>query len=499
MNAVLMRDVFRIHRTAEGDAAALQGMTLDVEEGEVVVVLGPSGSGKSTLLRILAALERPSAGVARVLGEDVAHLHGRRAAEFRARNLGLVDQHYERALTPDLPCGEIVGLQQALRGVDPATRRARAMELLEAVGLGDAAGARPGELSGGQQQRVALCAALAHRPKLLLADEPSGELDAANAAEVYRLIRELARDVGGTAVIVSHDPGSEAIADRVVRVRDGRLSQETVGDGEALVVGRGGWVHVPADLLDGATHLRAHRDEDGVVLETAARRDLPADEQPPDEPPVPGAVVAELASVHKSFGARTVFDGFSAEFHRGLLTTIAGRSGTGKSTLLHMLAGLERPGGGEVLVCGESLGRLDREGLAQVRRRHIAVVGQDPGLVTFMSAAENVALAASLRCVADPDAEAERLLADVGLAERASQRVSRLSAGERQRTAIARALVGGPDLMLVDEPTSRLDRANAAPVARLLARAAHERGIAVICATHDPLLLEHSDVRISLG
>ena len=102
MNAVLMRDVFRIHRTAEGDAAALQGMTLDVEEGEVVVVLGPSGSGKSTLLRILAALERPSAGVARVLGEDVAHLHGRRAAEFRARNLGLVDQHYERALTPDL-------------------------------------------------------------------------------------------------------------------------------------------------------------------------------------------------------------------------------------------------------------------------------------------------------------------------------------------------------------------------------------------------------------
>ena len=303
----------------------------------------------------------------------------------------------------------------------------------------------------------------------------------------------------GTAVIVSHDPGSEAIADRVVRVRDGRLSQETVGDGEALVVGRGGWVHVPADLLDGATHLRAHRDEDGVVLETAARRDLPADEQPPDEPPVPGAVVAELASVHKSFGARTVFDGFSAEFHRGLLTTIAGRSGTGKSTLLHMLAGLERPGGGEVLVCGESLGRLDREGLAEVRRRHIAVVGQDPGLVAFMSAAENVALAASLRGVADPDAEAERLLADVGLAERASQRVSRLSAGERQRTAIARALVGGPDLMLVDEPTSRLDRANAAPVARLLARAAHERGIAVICATHDPLLLEHSDVRISLG
>ena len=132
VNAVLMRDVFRIHRTAEGDAAALQGMTLDVEEGEVVVVLGPSGSGKSTLLRILAALERPSAGVARVLGEDVAHLHGRRAAEFRARNLGLVDQHYDAR--PDAG----PALRRDRRApAGPARRRS-----------GDAAGAGDGAAGG---------------------------------------------------------------------------------------------------------------------------------------------------------------------------------------------------------------------------------------------------------------------------------------------------------------------------------------------------------------
>ncbi len=494
-----MRDVFRIHRTPEGDAAALQGLTLEVPDGQVVVVLGPSGSGKSTLLRILAALEAPSAGIARVLGEDVVHLRGRRAAEFRARNLGLVDQHYDRALPPDLPCGEVIALQQALRGVDRATRRTRADELLDAVGLGDAAGALPSELSGGQQQRVALCAALAHRPRLLLADEPSGELDAVNAAEVYRLIRELVRETGGTAVVVSHDPGSEQIADRVVRIRDGRLSQESVDGGEALVVGRGGWVHLPGELLDGITHVRARQEEGELVLEAAARK-AP---EPVPPPPAPaqgaGETVAELVAVTKGYGTRAVFDGFSATFPRGLLTAVVGRSGSGKSTLLHLLAGLERPGAGDVVVCGTSLKALDRSALAALRRGHVALVGQDPGLVSFLSAVENVALAGSVRGVPDPEPRAYELLAGLGLTERADQRVARLSAGERQRTAIARALVGEPDLLLVDEPTSRLDRASAGPVALLLARAAHERGIAVVCATHDTLLIDHADRRIDLG
>ena len=298
-------------------------------------------------------------------------------------------------------------------------------------------------------------------------------------------------------MIVSHDPGSEAIADRVVRVRDGRLSQETVGDGEALVVGRGGWVQVarrPAGRGDASagSPRRGRRGAGDRGAARPARRRAAAD----------GTAGARrggrrAASVHKSFGARTVFDGLSAEFHRGLLTTIAGRSGTGKSTLLHMLAGLERPGGGEVLVCGESLGRLDREGLAQVRRRHIAVVGHDPGLVAFMSAAENVALAASLRrrrrarrrCRA---AACRRRIGRTGVAARVAPVGGRTAAdGDRPRAGRR----PDPDA-LVYEPTSRLDRANAAPVARLLARAAHERGIAVICATHDPLLAEHSDVRI---
>ena len=177
--AIDVRDVFRIHRTAEGDAAALQGLTLSVEEGEIVVVLGPSGAGKSTLLRILAALEPLSAGTANVYGLDIGSLRGRAAADYRARRLGMIDQHYTRALPPDLRCEEIIGLQLALRGEQRSQRRDRAAELLAAVGLERAATMLPGQLSGGEQQRVAVCAALAHRPQLLLADEPSGELDRA--------------------------------------------------------------------------------------------------------------------------------------------------------------------------------------------------------------------------------------------------------------------------------------------------------------------------------
>ena len=206
--AVDVRELFRIHRTAEGDAAALQGLTLRIEPGELVAVLGPSGAGKSTLLRILAALERPSAGSAMVLGREVSGLRGRRATEFRSRLLGIVDQHYGRALTPDISCGRIVAQSLALNGVDRRTCAVRADELLERVGLEGVAAARPVELSGGEQQRVAVCAAVAHRPSLLLADEPGGELDASSAHAVYALIAELAREHGTTVVIVSHDPAT---------------------------------------------------------------------------------------------------------------------------------------------------------------------------------------------------------------------------------------------------------------------------------------------------
>ena len=512
--AAELSGVFQVYRAARGATAALQGLDLRVEAGETLLVLGPSGAGKSTVLRLLGGFEAPTAGRAVVLGREPGLLSRRRAADWRARRLGIVDQHADRALPPDLPARTVVGLTLALHGAPRQVWQARADELLERVGLREHAAARPVELSGGEQQRVALCAALAHRPELLLADEPAGELDAANAALVHELIEELARAAGTTVVVVSHDPATAAIADRVVHIRDGRLSTETRADGSvvgAAVIGRGGWARLPEDELAAAgidRHAVVEPRPDGLLVRPAG---TPAPPGPPRAArPVPrgrptGPAVAELHGVTVTFGhgrtRRIVLSGLDATFEPGLLSVISGRSGSGKSTLLRLLAGLERPSAGRVTVLGTALEDLDRERLAALRRRSIGVVAQGVGLVPHLSAAENVALALEIRGRGRGAAARAALawLEPLGIADRADARVDTLSAGERQRVAIARALAPEPALVVVDEPTSRLDEVNARHVAALLADAARTQGAAIVCATHEPLLIRVADRETVLG
>ncbi len=505
--AIDVRDAFRIHRAGGATSVALQGLTLRVEEGEVVVVLGPSGSGKTTLLRTVAAMDRLSAGTAVVLGVDVGLLGAAAAARFRARHLGLLDQHYARALSPDLACVHTVALGAELLGRSRGESRAAAAGLLDRVGLGDRLDDRPASLSGGEQQRVALCAALAHRPRLLLADEPAGELDAANARTVYELIAELARGQGATALVVSHDEAAASIADRLVHVRDGRVVEEgRPGRRPSLVVTEPGWIRLPDHLLDaiGAPRrLHAERSDGGLVLSgDELDRELEKPEPPvPVPPPRPGATVGELRAAGRRFpgAGRAALDGVSATFAAGTLAAVVGRSGSGKTTLLHLLAGLDLPTTGEIVVAGRELGALGRAEAAAARREHVALVTQEPGLVPHLSARENVELGLLVRGETEAIADrAEAALAEVGLGDRLDHRADRLSAGERQRVAIARALAVRPVLLLADEPTARLDEGNARAVAELLRRLAREHGTAVVCATHDEVVIEQADARLVL-
>ena len=518
--AVEARDLFRVYSTPEGDAAALQGLTLSVADREVLVVLGPSGSGKSTLLRLLAGLERPSAGALRVLGLELGRLRGRRLAAYRSSSLGYVEQHYSRSLDPELTARELVALQLALAGAPRPERERRADELLERVGLAGKRGAMPRELSGGEQQRVAVCGALAHRPRLLLADEPTGELDPASAELVYALIGELSREHGCTTVLVSHDPGSAAIADRVVRVRDGRVSEEASradGSRETIVVGRGGWLRLPPELLARAgigARASARLAGEGIVVTPVGAAPHLTPEPSSRRVAPPAAAVdaghraepaAAVRSVGRTFGAganaTTVLGGLTATFPAGSVTAVTGPSGSGKTTLVHLLAGLDRPTSGEILVLGRSLAELDRAGRARFRRHHVALVTQEPALVPFLSARENVEAALALRGVPAEEASewALEALEAVGLAERVAQRVSRLSAGERQRVAIARALAARPAVLLADEPTARLDETNALAIGELFARIAAEQATAVVCATHDPVIAEQAGRTIALA
>ena len=507
--AVEASDLFRIYPSEEGASVALQGLSVDVHEGELLVVFGPSGSGKSTLLRILAGLDRPSAGSVRVFGEDLRKLRGRALLDYRSRTLGYADQHYARALAPELAARDQIGFRLGLLGLPARERERTADELLDRVGLLDRRDARPGELSGGQQQRVALAVALANRPRLFIADEPTGELDAANAAHTYALIRDLSRAAGVTTILVSHDPESAAVADRVVQIRDGRVSAET-SDGEVrAVVNRGGWIRVPEEFMRRAAlagRARIEIDERGLLVSGDAGIAAETASSPaPGPPSSPGPVVAETHGLTKVYGsgdrARRVFHGLSVSFAAGGLTAVTGPSGSGKSTLLFLLAGLDLPTEGEVTILGTAVSQLDAAGRAALRRSRVALVTQGTDLVPFLGAQETVELALAMRGIGGDEAKrrAAAALEEVGLAELAAQRVSRLSMGERQRVALARALAARPALLLADEPTARLDEANARAIGALFAELARRTGTAIVCATHDPVLIEHAHAEVAVG
>ncbi|AGA57567.1 ABC-type antimicrobial peptide transport system, ATPase component [Thermobacillus composti KWC4] len=215
----------KIYKTKDLEVVALQGLDLRVETGELMAIIGNSGSGKSTLLNMLGGLDRPSAGKLMVDGKDLLAFSERDLVRYKRETVGFVWQNKARNLIPYLTALENVELPILLRG---RRRRARAVELLEAVGLGHRMKNRLSELSGGEQQRVAIAIALANHPKLLLADEPTGALDTKTSNQVLDLFRELNRTLGLTIVIVTHDPQLARKVDRVVAIRDGKTSSEII-------------------------------------------------------------------------------------------------------------------------------------------------------------------------------------------------------------------------------------------------------------------------------
>jgi putative ABC transport system ATP-binding protein len=221
VEAVQAVDVRRSYQLDGISVEALRGVSLRIDPGEYVAVVGPSGSGKSTLMHLLGCLDRPTSGLLRVGGRDVAALSDTELAELRSRTIGFVFQSFQ--LLGRSTALDNVGLPLVYRGVRRAERHERASAALSAVGLGHRLGHRPGQLSGGEQQRVAIARALVGEPSVLLADEPTGNLDTSSGAEVMGILERLVVERGVAVVVVTHDPEVARMARRRIQVRDGVL------------------------------------------------------------------------------------------------------------------------------------------------------------------------------------------------------------------------------------------------------------------------------------
>ena len=221
---VKLEDVTKIYTKGENEILTLDHISLEIEEGDFVALMGPSGSGKTTLLNLLGGLDTPTSGRVTVCGQDLSDLTSRELARWRADHVGFVFQSFN--LQPVLTALQNVELPLTLQALDAGERRAHAVAALRVVGLEDRMDHRPGELSGGQEQRVAIARALVTDPRLVMADEPTGDLDAHSAHEVLGLVEQLNEELGKTIIIVTHDPHAAQFARRELHLEKGVLSRE---------------------------------------------------------------------------------------------------------------------------------------------------------------------------------------------------------------------------------------------------------------------------------
>lgn len=538
-------NLVKIYKVDDLEVVALQGLDLEIAEGEFLAIVGASGSGKSSLLNMLGGLDRPSAGRITVAGRNLLQFSDRELARYRREQVGFVWQQSSRNLIPYLTALENVELPMAMAVVGARAEltdaTAYARELLAAVELTERSNHTLAQLSGGQQQRVAIAVALANRPRLLLADEPTGEVDTETAHQIWRVLRNLNARYGLTTIIVSHDRDIAHFVDRVVHIRDGKTSAETVRQLSPVAEMHGAKAGQPVDV--------AGSFEERTVLDSAGRLQLPRDyliqrniktramvqlvdegiliRPPVDErnrlPATPAAIAAdEAARAHAGLPpsvAQAVIDdqplvetvNLSRIYHaggeavhalRGVDLTIGrrafvifrGRSGSGKTTLLNLIGGLDRPTAGHVALLGERLDQLTDAALTQLRQARIGFVFQSFALMPTFSALENVEL---LLRAAQVDEEARYAramvcLTLVGLRRWADHRPFELSGGQQQRLSIARALAHAPTMLIADEPTSDLDSETGTQMLQLFQQLVREEGITILMSSHDPMSIAYA-------
>ena len=266
--AIQSENLVKIYKTKDIEVLALQGLDLNVERGEIMAVVGNSGSGKTTLLNMIGGLDRPSAGKLYVCGQDLFKLSAPELVNYKRFTVGFVWQNNARNLLPYLTAAENVAMPIQFSNKKVKNKHARAVELLDMVGLKDKTKSRLSQLSGGEQQRVAIAIALANSPELLLADEPTGSVDAGSSANILDVFRQVNKDLGTTVVIVTHDLQIARKVSRVVSIRDGKAASEMIAVQKDL---SGAYFDDPAAREENMVH------EEFAVLDRAGRVQIPSE------------------------------------------------------------------------------------------------------------------------------------------------------------------------------------------------------------------------------
>jgi ABC-type lipoprotein export system ATPase subunit len=485
MATVVFDDVFVLYQ----NVVALRGLSLELRRGERVVVRGPSGSGKSTLVNLVTGQVQPTAG-SLTFFDDGVMVHGELLR--RRGQLCVISQGSGRELVPEIDCIRNVALTTELTGSSKREALERAHELLARFDISHLANRMPTDVSSGEAQRVALAAALSASPSIIVADEPTGELDRASAEQIYALLSDHVVATGATLLLVSHDQRAESIADRVLTIRDGRLerSRERGATESALAVDSRGWMRLPEAQRSAAgiaqrALVTLASDGLGLRVQSADSTDTPESVAFVGEATdsSPGELVIEGVGVSVRIDGVVALAPVSFGVHRGALTVIAGASGSGKTTLLSVLGELRGPTTGTV----QRHARLSKVFAAQVS-----------GFADDATVRENVLIAARLRGVEVPDSVFLNVVGALGIEHLIGRPARTLSGGERQRAGVARALLCPAELMLIDEPTSQLDEASTVRTIAALHAAAH-RGAAVVVATHDDAVVAAADVVIRVG
>lgn len=450
---ILIKDLFYIYKNNGESIVALRGLHLVASTGECLVIKGPNGSGKSTLVKLLTGYFAPTAGQIIVDGEDIAKLD---PIKLRREVISSLDQRGN--LIKELTVLENLELAYSLSESTAVEFRRHAIEVLEMHALTQLANKLPAELSASERQYVSLLAALATKPKVLIADEPTGELDDKSAAVIYILLKSIIEDT--IVILVTHDSRADEYASRIVRIREGRISEEWApGEPEQSVVDEFGWMRVKEI---------AHELPQRVV-------DRSRDDR----------VVLEVKNLGLSYGEKRIFDGLNFAAHAGELIVLDSTHspGSGKSSLLRILAGLQSSTEGEVRIAGQAINNLDRAAMAVVRSEQLSYLGQREGALEHLSLTEYL----------------DKTKVDLGnaLNQRSKSPLSSFSGGERARIELTKLIAEARPLLLLDEPTSQMDDRRTLESIELL-YSYLEQGGCVVMSTRNEHLLAAADQIIQL-